>query len=104
MKYFVLFAVENMIHNPIYLGCFADAMDRKLKGYFNVDALLTPDKCVRECKSRNFLYAGLEAKWVCFIGCSGWWCADWEWKEMCDVSRCKVGTSLYYEVVDKLHP
>ncbi len=54
------------ILDPNYVGCFIDNSNRDLDGYL-VDLALTIEQCIKICTGLNFLYAGLQHRYIVAI-------------------------------------
>ncbi|XP_036356851.1 uncharacterized protein LOC115209445 isoform X2 [Octopus sinensis] len=62
-------ASERTNKNNSYIGCYKDGPRRAMDGFFYTDHnSMTIEKCLSECRKRNFLFAGLEWRYECFCG------------------------------------
>merc|ERR1712154_406601 len=52
----------------VHLGCYLDMPARDLSGSSKYDDHLTIDNCIKFCKDRRFIYAGVQHGNNCFCG------------------------------------
>ncbi|KAL4216688.1 hypothetical protein ACF0H5_024411 [Mactra antiquata] len=94
--------------NPLHLnykGCFTDYGGTRLPYYQTSDIHMTIEKCIKHCKTRGYMYAGVTARTSCHCGSNGTHLDFPSVDSQCDIpcggnSSQYCGSNIYVSVYD----